>query len=148
MTKSGRVLLTGATGFVGMEVLARYLERSDRPVTCLVRAGSDSGAHERVEGVLRNLFGRGVGRYMDRVHAFAGELTEPHLGLSPASHEALAEEVTTIVHCAASVSFAMPLSTRLAVSTSMAPGGCWNSLRLLRDAVMVWTVTPRSQRPM
>ena len=28
----GAVLLTGATGFVGMEILARYLERTDRPV--------------------------------------------------------------------------------------------------------------------
>jgi len=32
------VLITGATGFVGMEVLARYLERSDRHVYALVRA--------------------------------------------------------------------------------------------------------------
>ena len=31
------VLLTGATGFVGMELLARYLERTDRRVYALVR---------------------------------------------------------------------------------------------------------------
>ena len=37
----GGVLLTGATGFVGMELLARYLERSDRRVVTLVRAASD-----------------------------------------------------------------------------------------------------------
>ncbi len=43
MSSSGRVLLTGATGFVGMEVLARYLERSDRDMTCLVSAGSEAG---------------------------------------------------------------------------------------------------------
>jgi len=109
MNKSGRVLLTGATGFVGMEVLARYLERSDRQVTCLVRAGSHEGAAERVEGVLRNLFGRGYGRYARRVEALAGELTAPALGLRPATRDALASEVSTIVHSAASVSFAMPL---------------------------------------
>ena len=40
MSATGRVFLTGATGFVGMEVLARYLERGSRPVTCLVRAES------------------------------------------------------------------------------------------------------------
>ena len=34
----GSVLITGATGFVGMEVLARYLERSDRHLYALVRA--------------------------------------------------------------------------------------------------------------
>jgi len=42
------VLLTGATGFVGMEVLARYLERTYDPVFVAVRARSDnitSAAH-------------------------------------------------------------------------------------------------------
>src|SRR5215213_7743880 len=42
------VLLTGATGFVGMELLARYLERSERHVVALVRAGDDSQATARV----------------------------------------------------------------------------------------------------
>ena len=36
------VFLTGATGFVGMELLARYLERTDRRVYALVR-GADDG---------------------------------------------------------------------------------------------------------
>jgi thioester reductase-like protein len=106
---SGGVLLTGATGFVGMEVLARYLERSDRDVFCLVRAADDAAAGERLEGVLHNLFGRGAERYSGRVRALAGELSEPGLGLSPKAREHLAEHVTTIVHSAASVSFAMPL---------------------------------------
>ena len=109
MNESGRVLLTGATGFVGMEVLARYLERSDRQLTCLVRAGSEAGARERVDGVLRELFGRGAGRYASRVQAVAGELSAPGLGLSAARRSELAKQVSTIVHSAASVSFAMPL---------------------------------------
>lgn len=106
---SGSVLLTGATGFVGMEVLARYLERSDRDVVCLVRAADDAAAGERLDGVLHNLFGRGADRYSGRVRALAGELSEPGLGLSLTARERLAENVTTIVHSAASVSFAMPL---------------------------------------
>ena len=32
------VFMTGATGFLGMEVLARLLEAGDREVVCLVRA--------------------------------------------------------------------------------------------------------------
>jgi long-chain acyl-CoA synthetase len=109
MNKAGRVLLTGATGFVGMEVLARYLERSERNVTCLVRAGSDAGARDRVEGVMRDLFGRGWSRYARRVEALSGELTAPNLGLTPACRDELATQVSTIVHSAASVSFAMPI---------------------------------------
>ena len=52
-----RILLTGATGFVGMELLARYLERWDRDIVALVRAPSDEAAQERMDDVLRNLFG-------------------------------------------------------------------------------------------
>jgi thioester reductase-like protein len=113
---SGSVLLTGATGFVGMEVLARYLERSDRDVVCLVRARDDSAASERLESVLHNLFGRGADRYIGRVRALAGELSAPGLGLSSPAREQLAENVTTIVHSAASVSFAMPLDEARAVN--------------------------------
>ena len=37
------VFLTGATGFLGMEVLARLLEAGDREVLALVRAADDAG---------------------------------------------------------------------------------------------------------
>ena len=47
------VFLTGATGFLGMEVLARLLEAGDRDVYALVRASGDTGADERLEDVLR-----------------------------------------------------------------------------------------------
>ncbi len=105
----GGVLLTGATGFVGMEVLARYLEHSDRTVSCLIRAPSDDRARQRLDEVIRNLFGRGADRYAARVAAYAADLTAPGLGLSPHRRDRLAESVTTIVHSAASISFVLPL---------------------------------------
>ena len=40
--REGALLLTGATGFVGMELLARYLERTDRHVYALVRADDEA----------------------------------------------------------------------------------------------------------
>ena len=51
------VLLTGATGFVGMEVMARYLERSDREVLLLVRARDDDEAAARLRKTLASLYG-------------------------------------------------------------------------------------------
>jgi thioester reductase-like protein len=106
---TGSVLITGATGFVGMEVLARYLERSDRHVVTLVRAPDDEAARERIDDVMTNLFGSRAKRYSERVRAVAGELTQPGLGLGERRSRALAGEVSTIVHSAASVSFALPL---------------------------------------
>jgi thioester reductase-like protein len=112
----GPVLLTGATGFVGMELLARYLERTERPVLTVVRAGGDEAARERIDAVLANLFGEDAGRYADRVTAFAGDLTAPDLGLDRARWDFLAAESTMIVHCAASVSFALSLEQARAIN--------------------------------
>ena len=38
------LLITGATGFIGMEILARYLERSERQIAVLVRAAGGTPA--------------------------------------------------------------------------------------------------------
>ncbi len=109
-THSGDVLLTGATGFVGMEVLARYLERSERRLIALVRADGPEAARARVDGVLENLFGpRRAREHRDRVEAVASDMTLPGMGLPTRVREQLAERVTTIVHSAASVSFTLPL---------------------------------------
>ncbi len=113
---AGGVLVTGATGFVGMEVLARYLERSRRDVFTIVRAEDDAAARARIQGVLANLFGGRAGQYAPRVHAFAGELTAPGLGLGDARRNELAERVSTVVHSAASVAFDMPLVDARAVN--------------------------------
>jgi thioester reductase-like protein len=103
------VLLTGTTGFVGMELLARYLERGERRIVTLVRAASDEAAQARMEAVLANLFGSRAGVHRGRVEAFAADLTAPGLGLEPGIRERLACRVSTIVHSAASVSFTLPL---------------------------------------
>jgi thioester reductase-like protein len=117
MTRSdGAVLLTGATGFVGMELLARYLERTERPVLTIVRADGDDAARERIDAVLANLFGYRAGQYVDRVTAVAGDLTAPHLGLDHLHWDWLTAEATTIIHCAASVSFGMSLDEARAIN--------------------------------
>ena len=109
-SREGAVLLTGATGFVGMELLARYLERSERPIVALVRADDDDAARARIQAVLANLFGARAPSYASRVEAIAAELTAAGLALAQERREQLAERVTKIVHSAASVSFTQPLA--------------------------------------
>jgi len=112
----GTILLTGATGFVGMELLARYLERTERPVIAIVRANGDDAAGERIDAVLENLFGYRGTRYADRVTTLAGDLTAPRLGLDTARWEWLASQTTTILHGAASVSFDLTLEDARAIN--------------------------------
>jgi thioester reductase-like protein len=103
----GALLLTGATGFVGMEVLARFLERSDRHVVALVRAADDEEAAGRLRATLATCCGDPDG-YADRVTAVAGDITVPRLGLGD-GWAALAERIGVIVHGAASVAFDLSL---------------------------------------
>jgi thioester reductase-like protein len=105
VSRPGRVFLTGATGFVGMEVLVRYLERGSRSVTCLVRAESDDAARARLDKILDQLIANGAELFAHRIEAVAGEMTADELGLSSELRERLAGEVTTIIHCAANVAF-------------------------------------------
>jgi thioester reductase-like protein len=104
----GSLLLTGGTGFLGMELLARYLERTDRPVFTLVRAADADEAKERMRSTLRTLLGRSD-VHMGRVTAVAGNIEREGLGLEGESRERLAERVSDIVHAAASISFSLPL---------------------------------------
>ncbi len=108
------VLLTGATGFVGMEVLARYLERSDRRVYALVRGADDVEARARIERTLACLYGPNH-PYGERVVALRGDITRPGLGLRENLDE-LAEQVEEIVHSAASVSFELGLQAARAIN--------------------------------
>lgn len=111
---SGGVLLTGATGFLGMELLARYLELTERRVYALVRADDDREAAMRVQNTLRSLFGADH-PYGERVVAVRGDITRPDLGLRD-NGDRLAERVSEIVHGAASVSFELGLEASRAVN--------------------------------
>ncbi|HJS27387.1 MAG TPA: SDR family oxidoreductase, partial [Actinomycetota bacterium] len=94
------VLLTGGTGFLGTEVAARLLERGDLEIVSLVLADSEGEAVRRsnrgwwYQPGLRTELGA-------RVHAIAGDVARPRLGLDPATYADLCDRVTHIVHSAA-----------------------------------------------
>jgi long-chain acyl-CoA synthetase len=104
----GAVLLTGATGFLGMELLARYLQRTDRPIYALVRARDPNEAAARMRDTREWLFGD-ADAHTERVIAVPADLTVPGLGISRSARGEIAAEVTEVVHGAASVSFDQPL---------------------------------------
>ena len=104
----GGVLLTGATGFVGMELLCRYLERDDRHVYALIRAGDPAEADARLGAAVESVCGDREA-HRGRWTAIAGDICRPGLGLEPGARRRLAEQVDDVVHGAATVSFSLPL---------------------------------------
>jgi len=130
------LLLTGATGFVGMAVLARILERTDRRVVVLMRAASQSEADDRLDALMSSVVDS-PSRYSDRVTAVCGDLTVPGLGLGE-ERAGIAEQVSEIIHGAASVSFNLSLpesrsinveGTRRVLELAHACAGSGNGLR-------------------
>lgn len=113
--RSDGVLMTGATGFLGTELLARYLQRSDRMIYAIVRADDDAHALQRLHDTLAGAFGSAE-PYRARVHALAGDMTQPGLRLDPDAARTLAGSVDEIVHGAAAVSFDLDLEQARAIN--------------------------------
>ena len=99
MRPLGDVLITGATGFMGIHVLARFLDSESGKAYCLVRKGRHREAAERLKTMLFYYFGRRYAREFDfRVEAVDGDVTKP------AAFEALrGKGIATVFNCAASV---------------------------------------------
>jgi thioester reductase-like protein len=83
LRRAKRILLTGATGFLGRALLEELLATSDAQIVCLVRKATG----------------------MKGVRAVTGDLSQPRLGLTPARFTRLARTVDAIVHCGAAVNW-------------------------------------------
>ncbi len=105
---SDAILLTGATGFLGMDTLARLIEQGEEQIVVLVRARDDDEACERLQTVLSCLYDEPPAAAA-QVRAVRGDLLREGLGLTVEARERLIGSVDRIIHCAASISFELPL---------------------------------------
>jgi thioester reductase-like protein len=120
-----RVLLTGATGFVGAYLLRELLAQdSERVVDCLVRGGDDQAALERI---LTNAGGYFAAAELDaaRIRIVAGDLAAPGLGLAAGVWEDLLARTDSVVHNGAWVNFAHTYE-------QLAPANVNGTIELLR----------------
>ncbi|MEZ0053024.1 amino acid adenylation domain-containing protein/thioester reductase-like protein [Mycobacterium sp. MAA66] len=98
-----RVLLTGATGFLG-GFLLRELLAAGQQVVCLVRADDPAHAWQRLQ---RTADRHGI-TWPGTEHmitALPGDVSRPRLGLSQNKFDELADSLDAIYHCAAPVSW-------------------------------------------
>jgi long-chain acyl-CoA synthetase len=99
-----KVLLTGASGFVGTWVAKWFLDNSGHGIVAPIRAGDEEQAIARLRRAwwdwpaLREQIG-------ERVDVVVGDITKESLGLAPESLSVVRGEIECVVHCAASVWF-------------------------------------------
>ncbi|MER6735590.1 thioester reductase domain-containing protein, partial [Streptomyces puniciscabiei] len=100
-----RVLLTGATGFLGSHMLLDLLRHSDAHVYCLVRAADEEAAVARLGEALKSYRLPWSSEVRRRVTVLPGDIRRPRLGLSDELWHTLAHELDSVVGVAAAVDF-------------------------------------------
>ncbi|MEV6137026.1 amino acid adenylation domain-containing protein [Nocardia sp. NPDC051990] len=111
------VLLTGATGFVGVHLLRELLSRTGATVWCLVRGDDNERAYKRIRDAMQ-LYRIWDDAYQGRIVAVAGDLAAPGLGLDQADYARLAEQIDTIYHNGARVNHIEPYARLRAANVS------------------------------
>ncbi|MFE8949574.1 thioester reductase domain-containing protein, partial [Streptomyces sp. NPDC007856] len=100
-----RILLTGATGFLGSHMLLDLLRHSDAHVHCLVRAADEEAAVARLGEALKSYRLPWSSEVRRRVTVLPGDIRRPRLGLSDELWHTLAHELDSVVGVAAAVDF-------------------------------------------
>ncbi len=96
------ILLTGATGFVGAQLLKYLLDTTQAEIKCVVRANDQQHAMERlIEGFQAQEL---TGFCPERITPLCLDLASNSLGLTPGEYKLLAQQVDCIFHNAAQTS--------------------------------------------
>jgi nucleoside-diphosphate-sugar epimerase len=134
-----RVLLTGATGFLGKEIL--FQAASDRRIEELVAVVRPETIRDpKTKEVVKVLTPQQRGALLlKRLHLkpsqarkfrfLEGDIEKPDLGLADAELHALRRSLTHVIHCAASVSFDDPYERSFRANVL----GCKNALAFARS---------------
>lgn len=127
-----RILITGATGFVGREIVRRLLDRHpDVQLVLFVRARGAQPGSERARTIIREITGqRDVTALGDRVTVIDAEITQERCGLDETTFRTLAASTTRIIHSAATVYFAEELEESRRINVT----GTINMLALADEA--------------
>ncbi|MFZ2956742.1 MAG: amino acid adenylation domain-containing protein [Candidatus Ozemobacteraceae bacterium] len=98
------VLLTGATGYLGVYILRELLEKRSCKITTPIRGSTPEKARERLVAKIEYYFGRELfDRYKDRIEVINADLTQKLIGLDSATYAALSGSVDCVLHSAANV---------------------------------------------
>lgn len=111
------VLLTGATGFVGGQLLHDLLAGTEATVHCLVRADDPASARQRVVANLHE-YRLWTDDRAGRIIAVPGDLGLPRLGLGDEVYRRLAEVVDVVVHNGALVNLVLGYDSHRAANVT------------------------------
>lgn len=99
------ILLTGATGFLGIHLLKDLIDHTKYKVYCLIRCSSEINGKEKLQNIA-DLYRIEHNFISDeRIEVIKGDLSKDMLGLDNHEWEYLSKSIDTIIHCGASVNW-------------------------------------------
>ncbi|MBF0101013.1 MAG: thioester reductase domain-containing protein [Desulfobacterales bacterium] len=103
------ILLTGATGLVGVYLLDELLHKTTADIYCIIRCNNpDDGKKRLITHLQTHLLWQE--KYSSRIIPVMGDLSKPLLGLSTPVFQELADKIDRIYHSGAFVNFMFPYS--------------------------------------
>jgi thioester reductase-like protein len=136
------IFLTGATGFLGTQLVKELLRRRPKAkLALLVRRNARQSATERANAIV-------PAADRSRVEAIEGDVSLPRCGMDDATYQQLAAETTRIIHSAATVRFDHSLeeARRMNVEGTRAVLDLAAAARPLRSFAYVGTAYVAGQR--
>ena len=98
------ILLTGATGFLGIHVLNYIINNTNSTVYCLIRKKENKNAKERLHSKLQYYFNRSYKELLnDKIFIIETDITEKQLGIDSSLYNDLGKKIDMVIHCAADV---------------------------------------------
>ncbi|MFP5211113.1 MAG: SDR family oxidoreductase [Acidobacteriota bacterium] len=99
MNSEELILVTGATGFLGVQLVRELLERQpNAKLVLLIRDRSGQSGQQRAESIIPS-------GARARVEVYSGDVSQGNCGLETAAYEHLCAHATRVIHSAATVRF-------------------------------------------
>ncbi|WP_323739237.1 thioester reductase domain-containing protein, partial [Candidatus Trichorickettsia mobilis] len=99
-TQPKSILLTGATGFLGIHLLQNLITNTDAKIYCLIRADDTNAAQNKLIAQMKRYC---LNENFNRIEIVLGDLSYKQLSLTKQQYNVLCKEIDVIYHCGALV---------------------------------------------
>lgn len=104
------ILLTGASGYLGIYTLSTLLQKTNYTIYCLLRAEDEAQGFNRLFKAAAEK-GVALSDAENRIKVFCGAVDKDNLGLTAEHYQRLANEIDIIIHNASIINLMDPLSS-------------------------------------